>query len=174
MQRVNAFSSTKAPPKTHQSHLRISHLRRGGCAQRDRGSCPAFTKRIVSAGHVNCHGDAVCSTGRREAGCSLCNLFIVCQLIPHTSVPHTNFLPPPQIQFSLVSLPSHSTEDTVHFFFPLKGIYIYLLGEPQKKKRKKKKNHQLCCASITAVLTPCTLRLKSREKTYRPHLQRLD
>lgn len=55
-------------------HSQSSHLPCGGCAQRDRGSCPALTKRIVSAGHVNFHGDAARSAGQREAGCSLCNL----------------------------------------------------------------------------------------------------
>lgn len=92
-----------------ESQLCISHLQSGGCAQQERGSCPAIIKRTVSAGHVNCHGGAVCSTGQTEAGCSRCNLFIVCQLNSHRSMQQTNFLLLPWIKFSIVNKT---------FFFP--------------------------------------------------------
>lgn len=92
--RVHSFSGS------HQSQYCISHLQSGGCAQQDRGSCPAFTERIVSAGHVNCHGDAACSTGQREAGCSLCNLLSVGSF--HTDQ-STHKLSPYATRFSLHS-----------------------------------------------------------------------
>lgn len=136
------------------SQLWVSHLQSGGCAQQERGSCSALIKRIVSAGHVNCHGDAVCSMGQREAGCSLCNLFTVC-LISHRSMPHTNFLLLLQIQLLLVS----KTFFVPRTFFPLKSG-IYLLCVPQKNSRS-----VVLCSSITSILTPCilTVQLKTEK-----------
>lgn len=79
-QKTNAMCSASTVPCLSEPHqLCISHLLSGGCAQQETGSCPALIMRLVSAGHVNRHGDVACGEGAREA--SEKNLFIVCQLI---------------------------------------------------------------------------------------------
>lgn len=103
--RCNALTVLTASSlsETHQreSVVHISPPEWRLCTARER-KLSRHHKHILSAGHVNCHGDAVCSMGKREAGCSLCNLFIVCQFISHRSMPQTNFLLLPQSTFLLV------------------------------------------------------------------------